>query len=110
MPNDYSLRACLLRYLKRNHTGRINAVPSRALEVRFSVHGSTLRRAVLALRLNGHPICSDMSGYFYASTSAELEATIRRYEGRNCRTAIVKNALVHALADLSDSNQLRLRR
>lgn len=108
MKRDYSLRACLLKYLKAKHTGHINAIPSRALEARFSVCGSTIRRAVLSLRLRGHPICSDMSGYFYAASSAELSATISQYEGRSRNAAIVKNALARTLEAMPDCGQQSL--
>lgn len=108
MPQDICLKVRLLNNLKRYHTGHHNAIPSRILEMQFSVVGSTIRRAVLRLRLEGHPICSDQSGYFFASTSYELEATIRQYEGRRRNASVVCNALNHALVSFPDTGQQRL--
>lgn len=98
----------LLTYLKRHHTGRRKAVSSWRLEMRFCVIGSTLRRAVLSLRLSGYPICSGQTGYYYAANAGELEATIQQFERRLYHNARLRSAMGKAVATLSGSRQTSL--
>lgn len=44
--------------------------------------GHGLRRIVNSLRQNGHPICSDTRGYWYATTPEELSEFIESLRGR----------------------------
>ena len=69
-------RTAICNYLKKYHTGRENAVYSRELERLFSLDGRTLRRKISSLRQDGHPICSDETGYYYAENQNEINATI----------------------------------
>jgi len=98
----------LLRYLKQRCTGRQNAIKSPALEALFRVRGASLRKAVNALRCEGHPICSDEYGYYYAATEAELTATIRQLGSRISRIAGAKNGLVRAAERYADKGQTSL--
>lgn len=41
-------------FLKKHHTGKERAVPSRELERLFSLEGRTLRRKINRLRQDGH--------------------------------------------------------
>ena len=54
----------LCEHLKKYHQGQESAASSKELEAAFHVKGTELRRAVNRLRCNGHPICSDATGYF----------------------------------------------
>ncbi len=108
MKNAGDLQKRLLAYLKRRHTGQPNATPSRALEARFCVCGSTVRRAVLCLRRDGEPICSDRFGYYYASSGHELWDTITRMERRMVGSVRVIRGLRTAASKTPVSGQTRL--
>lgn len=86
----------LLNCLKRRHCGRRNAIKSAVLEARFLITGRTLRELVNELRCRGRPICSDESGYYYAETTGELAATIRRLSGRIAGIAAARDGLIGA--------------
>ena len=98
----------MLNCLKRRHFGRANAVKSPVLEARFGISGRVLREAVNELRCNGHPVCSDENGYYYASSEAELLATIRQLNSRISKIAKAKNGLVRTAKKYKDDDQLRL--
>lgn len=71
-------KTAICNYLKKYHTGKDNAVFSRELERLFSLDGRTLRRKISSLRQDGYPICSDETGYYYAETQKEINATVCR--------------------------------
>ncbi len=74
----------LCEYLKQYRRGQESAASSKELEAAFHVKGTELRRAVNRLRCDGHPICSDATGYFYAarqSVSAPFENVDFRRNG-----------------------------
>lgn len=66
----------LLAYLKGSCSGRKNRVGGAALERTLHVSGTDLRKQVNQLRRKTHPIASDRSGYFYATTAGEVYDTI----------------------------------
>ena len=68
----------LLDYLMSNHTGRDNAIHSKALEKRFKICPRTVRRYIGLLRKSGVPVCSDDSGYWIGADSKEVNKTIKR--------------------------------
>jgi len=84
----------LCLYLRKYHKGQKNAVSSRELESAFYVTGRNLRRAINRLRCNGHPICSNENGYFYAAQPSEISATIAQLTGRISKIAAAKNGLL----------------
>lgn len=108
MPQTKNMQTKLLALLKRRHVGQDNAVPSRALEARFSVCGSSIRRAVLRLRRGGEPVCSDRFGYYYTKSGVELWDTIGRMERRVVASAQVVRGLRSAATQIPDSGQTRL--
>lgn len=108
MKHTSDLKKRLLTYLKRRHTGQDNATSSRALEARFSVCGSTVRRTVLCLRRDGEPICSDRFGYYYATSGDELWNTIGRFERRVVGSVRVIQGLKTAASSMPISGQMRL--
>lgn len=68
----------ICEYLRKNHSGKKNAVHSRELQRLFSVQGSTLRRNISLLRQAGYPICSDQNGYYYAENQKDINDTVLR--------------------------------
>ena len=82
----------IYEYLKQNHTGKENAVFSKALEQRFSMSDRSLRRVISALRRDGLPVCSGCKGYFLGSTQKEID-----------RTASWLNELACGIADVQDN-------
>lgn len=108
MKHASDLQKRLLAYLKRRHIGQTNATPSRALEARFFVCGSTVRRTVLMLRRDGEPICSDRFGYYYAASGPELWDTISRMERRLVGSVQVIKGLRTAASKSPVSSQTRL--
>lgn len=66
----------------RNHKGKANGIHVKALAMAIvcgpitSYDERQVRMAVSTLREQGYPICANPnSGYFYATTTAEIEAT-----------------------------------
>lgn len=76
--------------LRKNHYGKANAVKSRDLEAMFGCKGTDIRNCVNLLRSQGYPICSDASGYYYASSMSELGKTMSQLQSRvrNIRLAL----------------------
>ena len=72
----------LIEYLKNNSIGAENALSGRRLSSIFGVTSPDIRRIVNALRNEKHPVCSDSSGYFYASSTQEIDMTIAHLASR----------------------------
>ena len=89
-------RTAICSYLKKYHTGRDNAVYSRELERLFSLDGRTLRRKISSLRQDGHPICSDETGYYYAGNQREINATICRLNTLVTRISNARTGMLYA--------------
>ena len=66
----------LLEHLQRHCLGRENAVSGKRLKKMFRVREAGLRKLVHNLRVEGMPICSDRTGYFYPANAWEVIATI----------------------------------
>ena len=62
----------LLKYLQRHCLGQENAVSGKRLRVREA----RLRKMVHNLRVEGIPICSDRTGYFYPANAWDVITTI----------------------------------
>ena len=74
----------LLDYLMSNHTGRDNAIHSKALEKRFKICPRTVRRYINNMRKTGIPVCSDETGYWIAQmrsvtriTDKDIQITVK---------------------------------
>ena len=89
-------RTAICNYLKKYHTGRDNAVYSRELDRLFSLDGRTLRRKISSLRQDGHPICSDETGYYYAENQREINATICRLNTLVTRISNARTGMLYA--------------
>ena len=66
----------LLEYLQRYCPGRENAISGKRLKKMFHVREAELRKMVHNLRVEGIPVCSDRTGYFYPANAWEVIATI----------------------------------
>ena len=71
-------KSAILECLKKNHTGKRNAVHSAELERMFSLDDRAVRRKISALRKEGYPICSGDVGYYYAENQKEINSTVGR--------------------------------
>ena len=66
----------LLHYLKKHCLGRENAISGKQLKKMFRVREAELRKMVHNLRVEGIPICSDRTGYFYPTNAWDVITTI----------------------------------
>lgn len=89
-------QTAICNFLKKHHTGRDKAVSSRELERLFSLEGRTLRRKINHLRQDGYPICSDETGYYYAETQQEINATVCRLNGLVTQISNARTGLLYA--------------
>ena len=103
-------RTAICNYLKKYHTGKENAVFSRELERLFSIDGRTLRRKISSLRQDGHPICSDETGYYYAESQKEINATICRLNTLVTKISNARTGMLYAsvLSDEPVSVSIRI--
>lgn len=103
-------RTAISNYLKKYHTGKENAVFSRELERLFSMDGRTLRRKISSLRQDGHPICSDETGYYYAESQKEINATICRLNTLVTKISNARTGMLYAsvLSDEPVSVSIRI--
>lgn len=103
-------RTAICNYLKKYHTGKENAVFSRELERLFSMDGRTLRRKISSLRQDGHPICSDETGYYYAESQKEINATICRLNTLVTKISNARTGMLYAsvLSDKPVSLSIRI--
>ena len=89
-------QTAICNFLKEHHTGKDKAVSSRELERLFSLEGRTLRRKINRLRQDGYPICSDETGYYYAETQQEINATVCRLNGLVTQISNARTGLLYA--------------
>ena len=92
-------RTAICEHLQKNHTGKAKAVHSEELERLFCIDGRNLRRKISALRQEGHPICSDDTGYYYADNQREINATVTRLNElvmkiSNARTGLMYSSVL----------------
>ena len=87
----------VLFHLQTFYKGRKKAVTSGKLEAVFNIRGSELRKIINEIRSSGHPVCSDNTGYFYAKTKKELNATIAQLSSRVQNIVNARDGLVMAL-------------
>lgn len=90
-------KTAICRYLYRHHRGKRNAVYSRQLERLFSIDGRNLRRMISALRMEGYPICSGDTGYYFADSQAEINATINRLNELVTKVSNSRNGLLSSV-------------
>ena len=89
-------KTAICEYLRKYHAGRKNAVFSRELERLFILDGRSVRRAINALRQEGHPICSDQCGYYYADNQKEINDTVYRLNALVTKISNARSGLLFA--------------
>lgn len=92
--NGPPIDKALCEYLKKYRRGQESVASSKELEAAFHVKGPELRQTVNRLRCDGHPICSDASGYFYAARQSEIRATVAQLTGRISKIAAATKGLL----------------
>ena len=70
------------KYMQNEHTGKENAIKSKALESIFGCKGKDIRQMVNELRCLGVPICSCSHGYYYSTNEMEIQETLDHLAGR----------------------------
>ena len=98
-----------LEHLKTYHNGQENAVISKELEQTFALKNREIRLIVNSLRNDGHPICSNGNGYYYARDETEVLRAIHNLNRRIIGIALAKNGLSKSLSTFQgDNGQLSL--
>lgn len=87
------------KYMKNEHTGRENAIKSKALESIFCCKGIEIRHMVNELRCLGVPICSCSQGYFYSTSAVDVRDTIKHLEGRANKIKAAHDGMQKYLAE-----------
>ena len=90
-------KTAICEFLKDFHTGREKAICSKELQRIFSLDGRNIRRKISKLRQEGYPICSDETGYYYADSQAEINATVGRLNGLVTSVSNAKTGLLYAI-------------
>jgi biotin operon repressor len=94
MIDRYNQSDDILIYLRNQHTGAENAVPSAYIEFFFGITGAALRQIINKLRSNGQPVCSDVNGYFYAKNRNEINNTVTQLLSRTKKITDAAQGLV----------------
>lgn len=94
MENTISVKMQICRYLQHYHTGKENAVFSKDLERMFKIDGRNIRRKISSLRQDGYPICSDETGYYFASNQQEINDTVSRLNELVIKISNSRNGLL----------------
>ena len=89
----------LLEYLKKHCPGRENAISGKQMKKRFRIHEAELRKLVHNLRVDGAPICSDRTGYFYPSNSGEVYAAILQLQRMELGLRMASSGMIRAMGD-----------
>lgn len=90
------------KYMKTEHTGRDNAIKSKALESIFHCKGIEIRHMVNELRCLGVPICSCGQGYYYSASAVDVRDTIKHLEGRASRIKAAQDGMEKYLAEAAE--------
>ena len=98
----------LCEHLKKYHTGRKNAAPSKMLEAVFHIGGREIRRCVNTLRCEGHPICSSNDGYYYAARKEELGDTVTMLSSLINEVSKARNGLLFSAKSLPDESTIQI--
>lgn len=119
MTRTSELQRSTLHILQTECRGPSNAMPMKNLYQRITGRvitpakridaTRTLRSIVSQLRDNSHPIADGEDGYFWATTPAELEPTIKKFHARALTAMRTEAALRHiSLVQLMARKQTEL--
>lgn len=87
----------LLEYLKKHCIGQQNALGGEKLMKVFRISGTELRKLVHNLRVDGTPICSDRTGYFYPANSGEVYTTILQLQRMELGLRMASSGMIRAM-------------
>lgn len=87
----------ILAYLEGSCLGKANRASGTELERTLHISGTCLRKQVNRLRCKEHPIASDRSGYFYATTAGEVYSTIQQLQSMENGLAAARHGLERSL-------------
>lgn len=90
-------KTAICEFLKDFHTGKEKAICSKEMQRIFSLDGRNIRRKISKLRQEGYPICSDETGYYYADSQAEINATVGRLNGLVTSVSNARTGLLYAI-------------
>lgn len=90
-------KTVICEFLKDYHTGKEKAICSKEMQQLFSLDGRSIRRKISKLRQEGYPICSDETGYYYADSQAEINATVGRLNGLVTSVSNARTGLLYAV-------------
>lgn len=91
------------RYMQDEHMGKQNAIKSKALEGIFHCKGTEIRQMVNELRCLGVPICSCSRGYYYSTSTTDIQDTIDHLAGRASKIKAAHDGLRKSLPRGTDS-------
>ena len=87
----------LLHYLKKHCPGRENAISGKQLKKMFRVREAELRKMVHNLRVEGIPVCSDRTGYFFPANAWEVIATILQLQRMELGLRMASSGMTRAM-------------
>ncbi len=82
-----------LTLIMTRHRGRENAVTAPMLAALCGCSERQIRTMVRELRRQGHPICADDAGYYYAATEEEYQALQRQLDNRAKDMLVTRSAV-----------------
>ena len=92
-------------YMQTKHSGKKNAIKSKALEGIFRYKGTEIRQMVNELRCLGVPICSCSQGYFYSTNASDIQDTISHLAGRANKIIAAHNGMEKSLPKDTESHE-----
>lgn len=95
------MKTRVLALLKATAIGGHNAVKAPKIRDYTGIGDSKLRAIVNQLRTEGHPICSDSRGYFYAQSSDEVKQSIRSLSNRADNIGLAIDGLIQAFLKMN---------
>ena len=95
------LESKIVNYLQ-NHSSSEKRIYSAQLEEEFKTSGIQVRNAIKGLRRAGEPIANSDSGYFYATTRADIAPTVSDLKRRAVSMLTTASALERNFIELGE--------
>lgn len=71
-----NIKEKILSFLQNNYTGAENAIQCHLLGSLCNTDDEDIRSSIEILRADGHPICRNNQGYYYARKLADIDAAV----------------------------------
>jgi len=98
----------LLVYLAKDCRGKGRAVRGKHLATIFNLNGTAeVRKLVNSLRAQGYPVGSCNTGYYFMSSSQEVEETLAGLWGRIDAMMLAVNGLEQARAKMLNNLKIK---